>query len=90
MKFRAMYKCQLCGKIYPLGVPHEMSYEKATTLVCSAISNPERYADVFTESFADNDLRAKLPDRPEMFHVGHRCDDERCGVAIFAGFEKAY
>ena len=72
MKYFAVYKCSLCGKLLRLGDSAEIPYNKLPELLGQIIKN---------QSFAGNPYLHKVP-----LYVPCKCDNEDAGLAYFAGF----
>ncbi len=71
--YRAIYKCQLCGKLITTGKPAEVPPEKLPELLGKVIQN---------QQFVNNPWLYQVP-----FHIPHQCQDGSGGLAQFAGFQ---
>lgn len=74
MRYFAVYKCPLCGKLSRLADSVEISYDELPALLGKVIHN---------QSFAGNPYLYKAP-----MHVPCKCADGNAGLAQFAGFVK--
>lgn len=72
MKYWAVYKCPLCGKLLKLGDSVEIPYEKLPELLGRIMQN---------QLFAGNPYLHKAP-----LYVPCKCDNGNAGLAQFVGF----
>ena len=71
-KYRAAYKCQLCGVILYTGEAIEIPYDELPNLLGRVVRN---------QKFAGNPYLYQAP-----MHIPHKCRDGSAGLAQFAGF----
>lgn len=71
-KYRAAYKCPLCGSIFCTGDATEIPYDELPILLGKVIRN---------QKFAGNPYLYQAP-----MHIPHKCRDGSAGLAQFAGF----
>lgn len=74
MRYFAVYKCPLCGKLSRLADSVEIPYDELPALLGKVIQN---------QSFAGNPYFYKAP-----MYVSCKCADGNAGLAQFAGFVK--
>lgn len=72
MKYWAVYKCPLCGKLSRLGDSVELPYDKLPEILASVIKN---------QQFLGHPLLYRAP-----LHIPCKCDNGNAGLAQFAGF----
>lgn len=72
MKYWAVYKCPLCGKLSRLGDSVEIPYDELPNLLGKVMQN---------QLFAGNPYLHKAP-----LHIPCKCDNGNAGLAQFAGF----
>ena len=75
MKYIAVYKCPLCGRLLQYGEPHDVPYNDLPGL-CARVALNQRFIG-----------NAALYQAP--MHVPCKCPDGSCGMAAFAGFKRA-
>lgn len=73
-KYRAVYKCPLCGRTLLYGEPREVPYEKLPDMLGMVIRN---------QQFAGNPYLYQAP-----MQIPCKCPDGSAGLAQFAGFRK--
>ena len=74
MKYHAVYKCPLCGKLLKLGDSVEIPYDELPNILGSIVKN---------QQFAGNPYLHKAP-----MYIPCKCDNGNAGLAQFAGFMK--
>ena len=74
MKYKAIYKCQICNTLVQYGESKEIPYDELPILLGKVIQN---------QQFINNAYLYQAP----MYTV-HQCKDGNCGLAYFAGFMK--
>lgn len=74
MKYFAVYKCPLCGKLSRLSDSVEIPYEELPKILGKVVQN---------QLFAGNPYLHQAP-----MHVPCKCDNGDAGLAYFAGFVK--
>lgn len=74
MKYSAIYKCALCGKLIRYGEPKEVPNDRLPELLGRVIQN---------QLFAGNPALHTAP-----MNISHKCADGSGGLAYFAGFIK--
>ena len=72
MKYWAVYKRQLCGKLYKIGDSIEVPYDKLPELLGKVVQN---------QLFAGNPYLHKA-----QMYIPCKCDNGNAGLAQFAGF----
>lgn len=72
-KYRAVYKCLLCGALLRHGQEQEVPYDKLPELCAMVVKNQQFVGTMF--------YRAPL-------QIPHKCKDGSCGMAHFAGFQE--
>ena len=72
MKYWAVYKCPLCGKLSRLGDSVEIPYDKLPELLGQIMKN---------QLFAGNPYLHKAP-----LYIPCKCNNGNAGLAQFAGF----
>lgn len=72
MKYWAVYKCPLCGKLSRLGDSVELPYNKLSEILASVIKN---------QQFIGHPLLYRAP-----LYIPCKCDNGNAGLAQFAGF----
>lgn len=71
-KYRAAYKCPICGTMVCIGNPVEIPYNELPKLLGEVVRN---------QQFAGNSCLYQAP-----IHTVHKCSDGNAGLAQFAGF----
>lgn len=71
-KYRAMYKCLLCGRMIAFGEPQEVPYDMLPELLGKVVQN---------QLFAGNPYLHKA-----SMQIPHNCSNGAGGLAWFAGF----
>lgn len=74
MKYWAIYKCPLCGKLSRLSDSVEIPYDELPKILGKVIQN---------QSFINNPYLYQAP-----MHIPCKCNDGNAGLAYFAGFMK--
>lgn len=74
MKYWAVYKCPLCGKLSRLSDSVEIPYDELPNLLAHVIKN---------QTFINNPYLYQAP-----MHIPCKCNDGNAGLAQFAGFVK--
>lgn len=74
MKYWAVYKCPLCGKLSRLSDSVEIPYDELPKILGKVIQN---------QSFINNPYLYQAP-----MHIPCKCNDGNAGLAQFAGFVK--
>lgn len=72
-KYRAIYKCSLCGRSLTTGKPTEIPTEALPALLGRVVSS---------QQFASNPYLNTPP-----MQIPHQCQDGSAGLAWFAGFQ---
>ena len=72
MKYWAVYKCQLCGKLLKINDSVEISYDELPSILGKVINN---------QSFINNPYLYKAP-----MYIPCKCNNGNVGLATFAGF----
>lgn len=72
-KYRAIYKCSLCGRSLTTGKPTEIPTEALPELLGRVVSS---------QQFAGNPYLNTPP-----MQIPHQCQDGSAGLAWFAGFQ---
>lgn len=74
MRFVAVYKCPLCGRMLLTSQPQDVPYESLPELCGRVIRN---------QIFINNPALYQAP-----MYIVCKCDNGNCGLAQFAGFKK--
>lgn len=74
MKYKVVYKCELCGELIQYGDVQEIPYEQLPE-ICARV--------VTSQIFKSNPYIQTAP-----METVHKCKNGDCGMAYFAGFKK--
>lgn len=74
MKYRAIYKCLMCGRMLTVGTPTEVPESRLSEVLIAVVER---------QKFASNPYLNVPP-----MQIQHNCQDGSVGLAQFAGFQR--